>query len=126
MSSFFTPFSRTRAGNAWFCAGLASSFPNITGEDAAQLVDTRPCQAHDEAAANTTTGCKVFHVPKDDSSKATEVSLTKSDSDAPPEAGGLRDQVLIFQYNGKFHAVNHVSTTQKHSRSPHFAPEFPC
>lgn len=38
-------------------------------------------------------GCKIFHVPKDDTSKATEVTL--DDSVTPAEAGGLKDQVLV-------------------------------
>lgn len=33
-------------------------------------------------------------------------------SGAPLEAGGLRDQVLVFQYKGKFHAINHVSSPE--------------
>lgn len=105
MSSFFAPFSRSRAGNAWFCAGLASSFVDMTSDDTGPLADARPCHnGHDAVKA----GCKVFHVPKDDSSAATEVPLDKSGG--PPEVGGLRDQVLVFQYKGKFHAINHVST----------------
>lgn len=105
MSSFFSPFSRSRAGNAWFSVGLASSFPHITGEDAGQLADIRPCGNSEEKQP----GCKAFYVPKDDSSKATQVQL--DGSGAPAEAGGLRDQVLVFQYKGKFHAINHVSIT---------------
>lgn len=107
MSSFFTPFSRSRAGNAWFYAGLSSSFFDMTSENVGQLADTRPCQGD----KTTNAGCKIFHVPKDDSSKATEVSLNNQDS--PPELGGLRDQVLVFQYKGKFHAINHVSRRRK-------------
>lgn len=103
MSSFFSPFSSSRAGNAWFHVGSASSFPNITANDTAQISEHRPCSSADESLQ----GCKVFHVPKEDSSRATEVPL--DGSVAPPEAGGLRDQVMVFQYNGKFHAVNHVS-----------------
>lgn len=103
MSSFFSPFSRSRAGNAWFRIGLESSLPDITGEDGAQIRDSHPlCAGKDER----TRGCRVFYVPKEDSSKATEVDL--GDTRAPPEAGGLRDQVLVFKYKGKVHAINHV------------------
>ncbi|KAF3765361.1 hypothetical protein M406DRAFT_256306 [Cryphonectria parasitica EP155] len=101
MASFFSPFSRSRAGNAWFPVGLASSFPNITGDDGALIRDMRPC-AHDDEQRSS---CRIFHVPKEDSSKATEVPL--SDPGSPPEAGGLQDQVMVFQYKGKFHAINH-------------------
>lgn len=103
MSSFFNPFSRSRGGNAWFTAGLTSSFPNITADDGENIAHVRPCnQGNDESR-----GGKVFYVPKEDSASASQVVL--EDSDAPPGAGGLRDQVLVFQYKEKFHAINHVS-----------------
>lgn len=102
MTSLFAPFSRSR-GDAWFTVGLAASFPDITSEDNLQIRDRRPCNKED----NTSTGCKVFHVPRDDSSKAAEVTL--DESGPPAESSGLKDQVLVFQYKGKFHAVNHVS-----------------
>lgn len=101
MASLFSPFSRSRAGDAWFSVGPASSFPDITSQDGSQIRETRPCPQRDENVA----GCKIFHAPKEDSSKATEVTL--NDAALPPEAGGLKDQVLVFQYKGKFHAVNH-------------------
>lgn len=84
----------------------------MTSEDAGQLAGARPCNGDDAARA----GCKVFHVPKDDSSAATEVLVRNSD--APPEVGGLRDQVLVFQYKAKFHAINHVSRI----RTPAYLP----
>lgn len=84
----------------------------MTSEDAGQLAGARPCNGDDAARA----GCKVFHVPKDDSSAATEVLV--HNSDAPPEVGGLRDQVLVFQYKAKFHAINHVSRI----RTPAYLP----
>lgn len=107
MTSFFTPFSRSRAGNAWFCAGPTSSFYDMTSEDAGQLAGTQPHPCQGDQTTDAGTACKVFHVPKEDSSKATEVAL--NNMDAAPELGGLRDQVLVFQYKGKFHAINHVS-----------------
>lgn len=88
--------------------GRASSYPDITSEDNLQIRDRRPCEKGD----NTVNGCKVFHVPKEDSSKATEVTL--DESGPPAEAGGLKDQVLVFRYKGKFHAVNHVSRPTKY------------
>lgn len=89
MTSLFSPFSRSRGGDAWFSVGSASSFPDITNQDASQIRDSRPCP---KKGANIA-GCKVFHVPKEDSSKAAE--LTLDDSALPPEAGGLKDQVLV-------------------------------
>jgi hypothetical protein len=50
-------------------------------------------------------GCRIFHVPREDSSKAAEISI---DNWRDPEAGDSKDQVMVFQYNGKFVAVNHV------------------
>lgn len=102
MASFFNTFSRSKGGDAWFSVGLTSSFPNITGNDGENIAHVRPCSKSNVEGP----GCKVFHVPKEDSARASEVTL---DSDAPPEAGGLRDQVLVFQYKEKFHAINHVS-----------------
>ncbi|PSR77921.1 hypothetical protein BD289DRAFT_463460 [Coniella lustricola] len=101
MASFFSPFSRTRAGNAWFRAGLASSFPDITSQDGGQLRDMRPCSEGIEE----TSACRIFHVPKEDSSKASVVDL--DDPEQPPTGTSLQDQVMVFRYKGKFHAVNH-------------------
>ncbi|KAI3393189.1 hypothetical protein diail_4645 [Diaporthe ilicicola] len=97
---FFNPFSRSQGGNAWFRVGLASSFPNITGEDDDNIARVRSCGN----GADPTPSCKVLYVPKEDSSRASEVIL--DDSGAPSEAGSLKDQVLVFQYKGKFHAIN--------------------
>lgn len=103
MTLFFNPFSRSRDGDAWFRVGLASSFPNITAEDEDNIAHARPCGTNSEPKA----GCKVLYVPKEDSSLASEVKL--DESGAPCEPGSLRDQVLVFQYKGKFHAINQAS-----------------
>lgn len=104
MTLFFNPFSRSQGGNAWFRVGLASSFPNITSEDEDNIAHTRLCGN----STDTAPGCKVFYVPKEDSSRANQVTL--DDSGTPSEPGSLRDQVLVFQYKGKFHAINQAST----------------
>lgn len=103
MSSTAPLPGRARGGDAWFPAGLASSFPDVTAEDSGNLAEPRPCGA---AAQTGAAGCRVFHVPRRDGSGAAEVELGQLE---PPEAGGLKDQVLVFRYRGKFHAVNHVS-----------------
>lgn len=103
MTLFFNPFSRSQGGNAWFRVGLASSFPDITGEDDDNIAHARSCGD----GADTKPGCKVFYVPREDSSRANEVAL--DDSGAPSEPGSLRDQVLVFQYKGKFYAINQAS-----------------
>ncbi|KAI0379752.1 hypothetical protein F5Y04DRAFT_259063 [Hypomontagnella monticulosa] len=95
MASPFT--APSRKGDAWFCVGLASSFPDITDSGTANLSERRPC-----AEQNSVSACKVFHVPATDSSQACQI---EGDSILHFE-GGLRDQVLIFKYKGKFHAIN--------------------
>lgn len=100
MTLFFNPFARSQGGNAWFRVGLASSFPNITGEDEDNIAHARLC----ENSKDTAPGCKVFYVPKEDSSRANQVAI--DDSGALSEPGSLRDQVLVFQYKRKFHAIN--------------------
>lgn len=101
MASFFNPFSRSKGGDTWFSVGLTSSFPNITADDGESIAHMRLCNQSNVERP----GSKVFHVPKEDSTLASEVPL--GNLDAPPEAGGLRDQVLVFQYKEKFHAINH-------------------
>lgn len=118
MTLFFNPFSRSQGGNAWFRVGLASSFPNITSEDEDNIAHARPCGSE----SVTTPGCKVFYVPKDDSSQAKEVKL--DDSGTPSEPGSLRDQVLVFQYRGKFHAINQAREKQPDPACPSLLPEW--
>ncbi|AEO64588.1 uncharacterized protein THITE_2086081 [Thermothielavioides terrestris NRRL 8126] len=93
----FTFFSRPRADQAWFSAGPASSYPDLSpGGESAALSDPRPC------GADAVPGCKVFSVPKGDVAAASEVSLSEV-----YEGADLRDQVVVFQYRGKFHAIDH-------------------
>jgi hypothetical protein len=96
--SFFNPFSQSsRAGSAWFCAGLASAYPNV--DDSSRVSEQRLCRG------KFTPGCRIFHVPREDSSKASEVAI---DDWRDPEVGNPKDQVMVFQYKGKFVAINHV------------------
>jgi len=75
-----------------------TSYPDL--DDSARVGEQRPC------GEKYVAGCRVFHVPRDDSSKATEVAI---DDWKDPEVGGdAKDQVMVFQYKGKFVAVNHV------------------
>jgi nitrite reductase/ring-hydroxylating ferredoxin subunit len=93
-----------RRGDAWFSVGLASSFPNITESGSDIVADTRPCGGGQGEEAP---GCKVFQVPKDDSSLAAQVDSSDVE-EAAFTARDLKDQVLVFQYKGKFHAINNV------------------
>jgi len=89
------------------------SYPDL--DDTSALSSPRRCNSLSEPIP----GCKTFHVPKDDASKETEVSVTEDpdpNPDAEPDASDtgstldLTDQVLVFRYRGKFHAVYHVSS----------------
>ncbi len=77
-----------RPGADWFPVGLASSFPDLVSQPLLCKGDTTP-------------GCKVFRIPQRDTSQGTEVSID--------EIGAvLTDQVLVFRFRGKFHAIDHV------------------
>lgn len=89
----------------WFAAGLTSTFPE-TQDHAANLAQHRRC----EAAAAFQPGCKVFQVPREDPSLAAEVNVADADFETAEAEGQLKDQVLVFQYRGKFHAVDHVGS----------------
>ncbi|KAF7557260.1 hypothetical protein G7Z17_g826 [Cylindrodendrum hubeiense] len=95
------PFkSLYRSGADWFSVGLTSSFPDLGDEDGS-LSEPRTCNAEVKP------GCKVFHVPATDSSESTEVLLTDDPLDPADMVGVSKSQVLVFQYKGKFHAVDH-------------------
>jgi hypothetical protein len=98
---FHNPYiAPSRAKDAWFLVGLKNSFPNIIASGSTVLADRLPC--NDSVAP----GCKVFHVPRTDSSQAVEANLEDAAITLSDE---LREQVMVFQYQGKFHAVDHVS-----------------
>lgn len=104
----WNPFrAPSRSATDWFPVGLASSFPDIGQEEEpvedGALLHPRPC------ADQTTTkpSCKAFHVPKTDPSQRKEVSV--ADEESADAELDMTDQVLVFQYRGKFHAIDHVS-----------------
>jgi hypothetical protein len=94
--NFFNPFSRQ--GAQWTFVGHSSEFPDVD-DDAGNLAKHRLCNA------KSIPGCKAFHIPKEDASLSKEVEVG---DDALGQT--LEDQVLVFQYKGKFHAVDHVSS----------------
>ena len=99
-------FARSRTGDAWFCVGLASSFADL-GADDNPVGELRFC------GSGPAQGCKVFHVPTTDSSQAVELSAGDgAGTDFSDTGADLQNQVLVFQYRGKFHAVDHVSGKQ--------------
>lgn len=99
MSFFEAP---SRLGAEWFSVGLASSFPE-SGFDDDNLAKYRACNEE------LRPGCKVFQVPRDDSSQRAEVLIGQDGNLEASDMKGLKDQVLVFKYRGKFHAVDHVS-----------------
>lgn len=98
MSSSGAP-SRSQTG--WFSVGATSSFPDV-GLVEGSLSEVRGC------GADLKPGCKVFHVPRTDGLQISEVPI-KSGEAALSDLGDLNEQVLVFQYRGKFHAIDHVS-----------------
>ena len=88
-----------RSGADWFSVGLTSSFPDL-GLDDEDLSHSRLCNQDFKP------GCKAFQVPKEDTSKSTELVIPAEGGE-----GDFQDQVLVFQYRGKFHAIDHVSQT---------------
>lgn len=104
MSFLTNPFVRSsRAGAAWVNVGPAASYPDV--DDTATVGQQRPCNG------KHVPGCRVFHVPREDSSKATEIAI---DDWKDSEAGDTKDQVMVFRYKGKFVAINHVSVSCSH------------
>ncbi|KAJ5628842.1 hypothetical protein N7490_011070 [Penicillium lividum] len=80
------PFHQQRAAKAWHRVGLVSALPELENDDGYRMAPK----------------CKAFSIPKDGS----------SDPKAPEEADldssiDLKDQVLVFKYKGKVHAVDH-------------------
>lgn len=98
-----------RTENDWFSVGLTSSFPDLDDTTTA-LSSPRECTGL--ADSNPTPGCKAFYVPQEDTSKRKEVPIAEDAADAATSDTGaeidLTDQVLVFRYRGKFHAIDHV------------------
>ncbi|QPG96930.1 hypothetical protein C2857_005502 [Epichloe festucae Fl1] len=99
-------FFKSRPDTDWVSVGPASTFPEL-GEDTGNLVEARLCKARMQP------GCKVFHVPKQDPSQAKEMILSADSLESSMTGDELLDQVVVFQYRGRFHAVDH--------RCPHSA-----
>lgn len=98
MNPFRAPF---RAGADWLFVGLTSSFPDL-GTDDDNLSEVRNCSGESKP------GCRVFYAPKEDSFESSRSLVAVEDLESCSE-WDLKDQVLVFQYRGKFHAVDNVS-----------------
>jgi hypothetical protein len=89
MNPFRAP---SRLDGAWHKVGLASAFPDLDID-----YDGRRIAAK----------CKAFRIPNSNTNGPQEAKCpVEADIDLP---GDLKDQVLVFQYKGKFHAIDHVS-----------------
>lgn len=111
-----------RAGDGWFSAGLASSFPNITdsSEKYFKLAWPQPCTPSSSSDANTKVpGCKVFHPKPAGTSPGATATVEEVDMDTAvgEDAWLMREQVLVFQYKGTFHAVDHACPHRAYSLS---------
>ncbi|KAI1755015.1 hypothetical protein F4782DRAFT_527745 [Xylaria castorea] len=90
----------SRKGDAWFFAGLVSSFPNLTESGTDVLHEHRLC-----GNGESLPGCKVYHVSSGDGSQAEQI---EGDAMTSHNGVALQDQVLIFRYRGKIHAVDNI------------------
>ncbi|KAA8648837.1 hypothetical protein EYZ11_006911 [Aspergillus tanneri] len=83
----FIPLSRADA--AWYLVGLASAFPDLSlDNDDSQIMP----------------GCKAFSIPNTYGPQNLKAPV-ETDIDLPGR--DLKDQVLVFKYKGKFHAIDH-------------------
>lgn len=92
MNPFRAP---SRVDGAWHKVGLASAFPDLD---------------IDYDGRRITAKCKAFRIPNSNPNGSQEAGCpVEADIDLP---GDLKDQVLVFKYKGKFHAIDHVSETE--------------
>ena len=97
-------FFRAPSPSDWFSVGLTTAFPDL-GHDDDNISQPRLCS--DELRP----GCKIFRVPQTNVAQRTEVSVDSAaldGLDASEVGEELKSQVLVFQYKGKFHAIDNV------------------
>ncbi|KAK4095949.1 hypothetical protein N658DRAFT_481426 [Parathielavia hyrcaniae] len=115
MNPFSNPFrAPSRTGTEWFSVGTTSEFPEVAPADDTGTESESKLQVCGNGAPDGREGCKVFHVPKTDVSQRTEVEIAGNDLTAQ----NLTDQVLVFQYHGKIHAIDHAISQCPHSSFP--------
>lgn len=113
-----------RPGDDWFFAGLASSYPNITDSTKPyfKLSWPQPLPCRDSSSSPSEAaapGCKVFHPPSTNlpTTSSTIVKEIDMDSAVGEDAWLMREQVMVFRYKGKFHAVDHACPHRTYSLS---------
>jgi hypothetical protein len=89
----FTFLTQSRANATWHPVGLASELPDLDLDKDAYRIAPR---------------CKAFSIPKTEGTSEVKLPV-EADIDMP---GDLKDQVLVFKYKGKIHAVDHVGNSE--------------
>ncbi|PSR80121.1 hypothetical protein BD289DRAFT_441368 [Coniella lustricola] len=124
-----TPSTNNEADEPWLFAGLASSFPNIndSSEPCFKLSWAQPLPPLLPCPSLTTPpdiqpkapGCKVFHPKRNTTNTTTTTTLHEIDTDTAigEDAWLMREQVLVFRYKGRFHAVDHACPHRAYSLS---------
>jgi hypothetical protein len=99
------PFTaRSQRGGAWLFVGLASRFPDITESGLVTLSERQHCSTDD----STKQGCGVFAIPNANGDLGETVQIAELSSDGVDASLRRDEQLLVFQYRGKFHAINNV------------------
>ncbi|KIV99374.1 uncharacterized protein PV09_08919 [Verruconis gallopava] len=98
------PFiASTDRAAAWFSVGLASSFVNITDPGCGALSGQSVVRTE---GGPPKSGCKVFLAPDANDTSGQAVQLPDNPDEQLNASLRKGDQVLVFQYRGKFHAVD--------------------
>ncbi len=100
MNYFWPP---TRPDAQWVSVGPLAQFPDVAADDG-NLIQPRACDAKSQP------GCRILVVPKSDPSHSAEIAIPAGAATSPSEGQDLKDQVVVFRYRDKVHAVDHVST----------------
>lgn len=95
-----------RTNGTWLFAGLTTSFPDIQSSISSEvsrkhkLSDLRSCSQDDLKTAQGPS-CKILQIP---GSGSIPIELSHDDA---LQSVALQEQVLVFQYRGRYHAVDH-------------------
>jgi hypothetical protein len=101
------PFISSNLGlqqrDSWVSVGWGSSYPNIT--TSTSLSGTFPCAR----SSTYVDGCRAFLIPHSTVSSLPSAAVEVRLEDAATQvSGGGQDQILVFQFHGKFHAIHNV------------------
>jgi len=90
----------------WVLAGPASSIPNIDPSTASstRLYDQQPCDAK---GLKQSPGCRVLAFAQSSVNADTHAVSLMAPADLEMQSLSSLTEVLIFQYRGKFHAIEH-------------------